>query len=385
MSGTRVAEQPAEAVQEPATPASVSGVAALGSAPAVAPALRAGVLSRLPTDEARRDYVRGMARAYGNRETARVVARTRAPARTLARLVDAAEVEKIAKGAAGKPGSAHRLVWELIRLFAPEKSVSLDGSQYDAKQVGFRLDGKTIVIGDDVVTRVASGDTAKVGKDLISTLSPLADPFKQISAGGVKVKDAPEYVGIPRAVQEGAEKAWSKSLPGNKSLEQGGIIVEDKSGGYGFTAGSPGTSGTFAPNRGAVKKGETLLGILHTHPYSVKEGGFTDVPFSGQDLGIMALQLEKISVVVSGSGWFVVATSKEFEARVKAAASKNKLFEEIRKDWQDRFDAATGDTKERAELVTPLTCLKYDLLYYRGRDGWLSMPSDMVKAYRAKP
>ena len=386
MSGTRAADQPAvEAVREQDAPAPATGATTLGAEPALATAVRAGALARLPSDAARRDYVRAAATVYGNRQTAQMIARSRPPARTLARLIDAAEVQKIAKGAAGKPMSAHRLAWELIHLFAPEKSVSLDGSRYDAAQVGFRLDGKTIVIGDDVVARVAKGDTAKVGKELIATLSPLPDPFKQLAAGGMKVKDAPAFIGIPRTVQEGAAKAWSKSLPGSKSLEQGGIIVETKSGGYGFTAGKPGTSGTFMPNRGAVKKGEKLLGILHTHPYSVKEGGYTDVPFSGQDLGLMALQLEKVSVVVSGSGWFVVATSKEFEDRVKAAASKNKLFEEIRKDWQDRFDAAAGNTKERAELVTPQTCLKYDLLYYTGRDGWLSMPPDMLKTYRAKP
>jgi hypothetical protein len=384
VSETSVAEQSAEAEQEPAAPAR-AGEAASGFVPTASPARLAGALQRLPNDAARRRYVHAMATTYGNRATARAVAEARPAERTLARLINTADVEKIAKGATGKPMEAQHLAWELIRLFAPEKSVSLAGSKYDAKQVGFKLDGTTIVVGDDVVTRVAGGGAANVGKDLKSTLSSLPDPFKQIAHGGVKVKDAPEFISMPRVIQEGAEKAWSKSLPGTKSQEQGGIITESKSGDYGFTAGKAGTSGTFSPNRKAVKKGQKLLGILHTHPYSVKEGGFTDVPFSGQDIAIMALQLDKVSVVVSGSGWFVIATSKEFEDRVKAAPTKRKLFDEIKKDWTDRFNAAPGNTKESAVIATPQTCLKYDLLYYTGHDGWLSMPPDMVKAYRAKP
>lgn len=383
MASEHAAEQAAEPNQEPVAAATALRGATLG--PAANAVLRAGTLGGLPNDAARRDALRRVGAAFGNRRAARVVARTKAEKQTLARLVKAADVEKIAKDAKGKPFRAQQLVWELIHLFVPEKGVSLDGSRVEATQVGFRLDGKTIVIGDDVVNRVAAGDTTNVGKDLVATLAPLPDPFKQISAGGVKCKDAPEYITIPRVVQEGAEKAWSKSLPGDKSLEQGGIITEDKSGAYGFTAGSAGTSGTFMPNRGALKKGEKLLGILHTHPYSIKEGAFTDVPFSGQDLGLMAQQKEKFDIVVSGSGWFIVATSKEFEARVKAAPSKNKLHADISKDWDTAFKAATGDTKERALAATPAICLKYELLYYAGHNGFLTMPSDMVKAYRAKP
>jgi hypothetical protein len=241
------------------------------------------------------------------------------------------------------------------------------------------------VIGDDVVARVAKGDTAAVGKELLTVLSARPDPFKLIASGGLSVKDAPEHIGIPRAVQEGAETAWSKSLPGTKSQEQGGIIVETATGGYGFTAGAAGTSGTFSPNRSAVKKGQKYLGILHTHPYSAKEGGHTDVPFSGQDLALMALQLEKISVVRSGDGWFVVASSKEFEKRVKAAKSKQKLFEAIKKSWTKKFNAFPGNTKESAASATPAVCLEFQLLFYAGHGGTLSMPPDMAKAYKAAP
>jgi len=382
MSGTRVAEQSAEPVQEEVAPSTVSEAAALGPmAPVRSAAMRADVLSRLPSSAARRDYVRAMGAAYGNRETARAVARARAEKQSVARLIDAAAVEKIAKKVPGNAMEGNHLAWELIHLFVPEKGFMLSGSKYEPAQTGFRLDGTLLVVGGDIATRVAKGETAAVGQELIAVLQALPDPFKLLTAGGMSVKDAPRHIAIPRAVQEGAETAWSKSLPGTESLEQGGIIVETATGGYGFTAGPPGTSGTFPFNRGDVKTGEKLLGVLHTHPYAAKEGGHTDVPFSGTDLGLMAFQLEKISLVRSGDGWFAVASSKEFEALVAAATSQQALFEEIEKKWTDAFDAASGDTKERALAVTPAICLQYKLLYYAGHGGTLAMPSDMAKAY----
>jgi hypothetical protein len=380
MSGMRTVETAAGPAQEKVGAERADGVVA---APARSAAARVDMLSRLPTDAARRDYVRASGAAYGNRDTARLVAR--AQRRTVARLIDAAAVEKIAKGAAGKPMAAHHLLWELIHLFAPEKAFSLSGSTYEAAQKGFRLDGSALVIGDDVVARVAKGDTTAVGKELRAALAGVADPFKLLAAGGVSVKNAPEHIGVPRVIQEGAEVAWSKSLPGTKSQEQGGIIVEDSSGGYGYRAGKSGTSGTFSPNYGDVKKGEKLLGTLHTHPYSKKEGGFTDVTFSGGDLADMANQRDKIALVRSGDGWFAVATSKEFEARVAKAKSKQDLYNEIDKRWTALFNAAPGNSKESAAVATPKVCLEFDLLYYVGSDGSLSMPPDMAKAYKARP
>jgi hypothetical protein len=384
MSGTRTAEAAAGPAEETVAAERTGGaVAVTGPALMRSAAARAEILSRLPTDAARRDYVRAMGAAYGNRDTARLVARERR--RTLARLIDASAVEKIAKGASGKPMAAHHLLWELIHLFVPEKAFSLSGSTYEAAQKGFRLDGSALVIGDDVVARVAKGDTTAVGQELKTALSGVADPFKQLAAGGVSVKNAPEHIGVPRVIQEGAEAAWSKSFPGTKSQEQGGIIIEDSSGGYGYKAGKGGTGGTFSPNYGDVKKGEKLLGSLHTHPYSAKEGGYTDVSFSGADLADMANQRDKIALVRSGDGWFAVATSKEFEARVTKAKSKKKLYSEIDKRWTQLFNAAPGNAKESAAVATPKVCQEFQLLYYVGHDGSLSMPPDMAKAYKATP
>jgi hypothetical protein len=99
----------------------------------------------------------------------------------------------------------------------------------------------------------------------------------------------------------------------------------------------------------------------------------------------MANQRDKIALVRSGDGWFAVATSKEFEARVAKAKSKQDLYNEIDKRWDALFNAAPGNSKESAAVATPKVCLEFDLLYYVGSDGSLSMPPDMAKAYKARP
>jgi hypothetical protein len=63
----------------------------------------------------------------------------------------------------------------------------------------------------------------------------------------------------------------------------------------------------------------------------------------------------------------------------------NHLAWELIHLWTDAFNAASGNTKERALAVTPAICLQYKLLYYAGHGGTLAMPSDMAKAYQATP
>lgn len=340
----------------------------------------AAALGRLSTDAARRDYVGQLGRAYGNRHAARV----------LARRETTEGLQKIAqKSKDGTGGShwinAHRLAWELIHAYCPEKGVALAGSTYEAALVGFRLDGKMIVIGDDAVNRAAAGNVDAVGKELKTLLATLSDPFGVLSAGGVSEATAPVVVTIPLVLDTGMDTAWSKSFPKGKSQEQGGVLVTDKAGEYVFKAGKPGKSGSFDVNRGDVKKGETLVSIAHTHPYDASEGGFTDVSFSGQDIGLMALNKEKMSFVRSGDGDFLMARTTEFDALVKKAKSKNALFLEIRKHWTGLYKTGTGDLKAKARAATRATCLKYHLLLYEGSKGYLTQPQEMVDARKTTP
>jgi hypothetical protein len=333
-------------------------------------------LGRLSTDAARRRLMRQVGRAYGNRYAARVLAR-RETAEGLTKI--AASVK--AAAAIGRSLRAQRLAWGLVEAYCPEKGFGLSGSRYDAGQKAFALDGTILVVGDDVVDRVAGGAADTVGRELTQLLTGLPDPFATITAG-VGIKSAPSHLSLPLVADVGLQKAWEKSLPGDKSQEQGGVLVSGTSG-YEFRAGAAGTSGTFPFNRQDVKKGETLVSVAHTHPYSAKEGGHTDVSFSGQDLALFATQKERMSIVRSGDHDFLAARSVDFDIRLLLSDS-SKLFAAIKKHWNDVFTAASGSLPDRARAATKSTCLKFDLLYYEGSKGTLAQPQDMIDA-RNKP
>ncbi len=343
------------------------------------PDIHARALGRLASDGARREYVRRLG-AHGNRHVARV----------LARRVSADALKKIATGAKSKKGDHHalqsmHLAWELVNSYCPEKGFALSGSRYSAGQKGGALDGTTLVVGDDIVDRVAAGDADAVGKELKALLAKLPDPFGTLAKGGVGEATAPEIVAIPLSLDVAMDTAWSKSFPKGKSQEQGGVLVTDKQGDYVFHPGKAGTSGAFTPNRGSVKKNEKLVSIAHTHPYDKSEGGFTDVSFSGQDIALMAISPEKMSFVRSGDHDFLIARTTEFDALVKKAKNKDKLFKEIRKHWTDLFKGGTGSLPERARAATRATCLNYHLLLYEGDKGELRQPQEMITAHKKKP
>jgi hypothetical protein len=334
------------------------------------------------------DLARALGRDYGNRRAARVLARRR----------NTAGLRKLAQDAArGGAIAAHQLVWELIDAYCPEKSLSLVGSAYDPDVTGFRLDrsytwqgrgkgvkagGATIVIGDDAVKRAASGDVDALGKGLRALLADLPDPFHDL-ASVVSTKAAPTNVTLPVAAQEGLAKAWAKSLPGNKSKEQGGILVEHDDE-FIFRPGKISTSGSFTPNLRDRKRGEDLVAIAHTHPYSAKEGGYTNVSFSSGDLGTLIFGPEKIDLMRSGDGIFLVAVSEETEAMVRKTG-RRKVEKQAEKFWDAQYKAATGSLPARARAATIATCLKFHLLYYEGTGGDLAQPAEMVTARKAGP
>lgn len=334
------------------------------------------------SDAARRDLLRRVSEGHGNRAAARLARRT------LARR-GSGNAKGLAQQALGAEATARwlraqRLLWDLVATYCPEKGFALSGSSYSSTQKGFALDGRGILtIGDDVVQRVAGGAADAVGAELAALLKSLPDPFQAL-IGGTTLAAAPTHVSIPRAMDEGMEAAWKASFPGAKSQEQGGILVTTADGGYKWKAGAAGTSGTFQPNRGDVATGEKLAATAHTHPYDEHEGGHTDVGFSAGDIANLVYyhDKEKVKMVRSGEGDFLVATTKEFDDMVKAAADKNKLYEEVKKTWNDAYAAATGSIQEKVVTAIKKTCLKYHLLIYRGTKGQLAQPRDMVEARR---
>jgi hypothetical protein len=209
----------------------------------------------------------------------------------------------------------------------------------------------------------------------------LLDPLALLSLG-LSERNAPTELTLPAELETGLKKAWDKSLPGKKSLEQGGILVLT-SGGYKWKPGKPGTSGTFRPNYGDVKKGESLTVVAHTHPYSKKEGGHTNVSFSGGDLASFVTDPDPIQVVRSGEGIFVAARTQEFNALLTglSSAKKRKLRDEIEKFYDGVLASASGKLPERSDTAAQATCLRYHLVYYKGTaGGTLKQPEAMISA-----
>lgn len=209
----------------------------------------------------------------------------------------------------------------------------------------------------------------------------LFDPFALLSLGLSEHK-APIEITLPGELETGLKKAWDKSLPGKKSLEHGGLLVLTP-GGYKWKPGKPGTSGAFTPNYGDVKKGESLSVVAHTHPYSKKEGGHTNVSFSGGDLASFVTDPDPIQVVRSGEGIFVAARTQEFNALLTglSATKKRKLRDEIEKFYDGVLKSASGKLPARSDAAAQATCLRYHLVYYKGTAGGkLKQPEAMISA-----
>jgi hypothetical protein len=208
------------------------------------------------------------------------------------------------------------------------------------------------------------------------------DPFLLLTFG-LSEHSAPEEITLPSELEAGMKAAWDKSLPGTESLEHGGILVMKPGGGYEWKEGKPGTSGAFTPNYGDVKTGESLTVVGHTHPYSAKEGGHTNVSFSGGDLASFATDPDPIQVVRSGTGIFVAARTQEFNALLSGltTAKKRKLRDEIEAYYDGALKSAKGKLPERSDEAAQATCLKYHLVYYKGTAaGKLKQPEAMVTA-----
>jgi hypothetical protein len=185
----------------------------------------------------------------------------------------------------------------------------------------------------------------------------------------------PESMELPRELTDGMQAAWDASFPHGKSQEQGGILVKTKDGKYEWRAGKAGNSGSFTPNTGDLKAGETLIAIGHTHPYDESEGGTTGVGFSGGDLATMIYYNNPIEIVQSGRKTFVVTRTKEFQALADKAdtrAKKKALEDQINATWDGAFAKAQSDGQDFVEAVRTAVgavCDKYQLVWYEGEAG----------------
>ena len=223
---------------------------------------------------------------------------------------------------------------------------------------------------------------ATIARMFFPWLPPIRLPTFWLASLGLSKASAPVNVTLPKEFTEGLKKAWDASLPGTTSKEQGGILVSTADGSYKWKAGKDSTSGTFSINYGDVEAGETLVASAHTHPYSAGEGGHTHVAYSDADMANFVTGKERIKVVRSGDGVFMIAKSKEWDDDVKgrSATKIDELKAAIRKCWKDAYSAATGDLPAKSQAAAKAVAKKFGLLYYVGSGSELTMPEDLRPA-----
>lgn len=191
----------------------------------------------------------------------------------------------------------------------------------------------------------------------------------------VKLSDAPKNVEVPKVLNDGLADAWKDSFPGGRSQEQGGLLVQKPDGTLEFRRGAAGSTGAFSPNYKDLKDGETLIGVVHTHPYDATEGGHTNVSFSGADIANLVSRRDPMKMVQSGDGQFMVMRTQEFDARVNKLddAGKQQLYDDMKADYARVFsqDRDKFTFAERNDRAAEAVAKKYDLAYYTGKNGAL--------------
>lgn len=246
--------------------------------------------------------------------------------------------------------------------------VQLKGKPLD-EQEALLTPGRAPIVVDGPAAMAPVQMEEKPGAKAPTDFDKLMDPK------ALKAEDAPAAIELPKAAVDGMQEAWDGSLPGDVSQEQGGNLVRNEDGSYGWRKGKPGTSGYFTPDYGDVGADQELVGIGHTHPYSKKEGGHTGVSFSGGDISSIVWETQPLNLVQSGKTLFVLARTAEFEKRLEGLDDKGKqaLGDAMEKMWDDAYAAGTDGLVKDAEAATKKTCAAYDLLYYKGEGAKLDL------------
>jgi len=137
-------------------------------------------------------------------------------------------------------------------------------------------------------------------------------------------------------------------------------------------AGQNPQAGTFDPNL-SVPAGQTVRGIIHTHPYSYADGYSAsnppprNAPLSGADLGYMINKGHNVVVAVGADTQSMVLRTSATPAHVDFAAVRREFNEGVSKR---QAAGASFEDAIRAQGVASAT--KYGLVYYEGKNGQLT-------------
>lgn len=282
--------------------------------------------------------------------------------------------------ALSEAGQVSRRISDLVRTAEGDAARVLRGNAADAKLPSMGVSKDQIEPSGSNTGAIVGGIVGGVlgglfGAAIGAGVGSQFDSGPDTGGSFVKLSDAPKTVEVPKVLNDGLADAWKDSFPKGRSQEQGGMLVQKSDGTLEFRRGAAGDSGSFSPNYGDLKDGETLIGLVHTHPYDATEGGHTNVSFSGADIANLVSRRDPIKMVQSGDGQFMVMRTQEFDARVNKLddAGKQQLYDDMKADYRKVFnqDADKFTFAERNDRAAESVAKKYDLAYYTGKNGSL--------------
>lgn len=216
--------------------------------------------------------------------------------------------------------------------------------------------------GNDIRIGLASDgpelEADRVARDVFAGHShgPLTDAPQNLARQAGSKKKCPSTYTIPNNIYKAIGAAWAESgQAGATVTEHGGRIVTDKTGKQVIRTGAGGGGSISLP---AEQAGDVTLGTFHTHPYSKAEGSELGVSFSGDDIeNFIAGGQGSVKYVGAGTCIYVLDT-------LDSAARDGCKSVDIKKRWNDRFAAASGNFQLKVDSAVRASIAGCGLCYY---------------------
>lgn len=228
-----------------------------------------------------------------------------------------------------------------------------------AKKDSFPWEGVTL---GSAAVHTAKGDTGEAQATLVKgtkvSVTESQDGYVKVSAKvgdktveGWVLSTLVEDPTIARlnqtveAVSDDMNQMWKDSFNADETVvEEHGRAIVEKEGKISATNDVTGGSGSVVIDH-STKDGETLIGDIHTHPYSKSEGSALGVGFSSGDItsmrGLVKQGYQRL--VEAGTARFAMVITDEAKA---LEFYKNNSDGEIDKKWNDTFSASTGNFQQ---------------------------------------
>jgi len=199
-----------------------------------------------------------------------------------------------------------------------------------------------------------------------------------------KLGELPASFGLPSEFVMAARFAMNNSFPRGRSQEQGGLMVKDKDDKWVFRRGGAGQSAMWQTNHDDKQAGNRIYALFHTHPYDHTEGNITHASFSGQDIALLLVLEEPITVIQSGTGFFAMARSKEFQDwnDRMSRSERDRAFSDISAHYDVSLQRGMNQGmsfKDAMDFAAKQVALKYKLGYYAGEQGQPLKRIDVTK------